>query len=82
VAASRRGRTRKTETEGCGVAVVNDGSKVDDDELEEEEGGDVLWVGNKAVARSEVRVEAAACSDSKAGDEEVACSRAGIEDGK
>jgi hypothetical protein len=70
VAASRRGRTRKTETERCGVAVVNDGSEVDDDELEEEEGGDVLWVGDKAVARSE------------AGDEEVACSRAGIEDGK
>jgi hypothetical protein len=52
--ASRRGRTRETETEEGGVKVDDDGSEVDVDMLEEEDGGGVLWVGDEATARSEV----------------------------
>jgi hypothetical protein len=72
VAASRRGCTRETETEGCGVKVIND------NEIEEEDSDGVVWVGDEAAALSEAEVEAAACS--KAGDQAVACFGVGIED--
>jgi hypothetical protein len=73
VVASRRGRTRETETEGGGVEVNDDG-------LEEENGSGVLWVGDEEAARSEAGVEAAVCY--KAGDEAVACSEVEIKDGR
>jgi hypothetical protein len=80
VAASRRGRTRDTETEGGGVKVIDNGGEVNHDELEEEDGGSVLWIGDVVAVRSKGGVVAAACS--KAGDKAVACSIAGIEDSR
>jgi hypothetical protein len=86
VAASRRGCTREIETEGGRVEVNDDGGKVDDDELEEEDGGGMLQVGEEvaacsgaeieAVVYSEAGHEAAACSE--AGDMVVACSKVGV----
>jgi hypothetical protein len=77
--ASRRGRTRETETMGGGVEVNDDGSEVNDDGLEEEDTNSVLRVRDEAMARFEARVKVAVCS--KAGDEAMACFGAGIEDG-
>jgi hypothetical protein len=73
VAASRRGCTRETETEGGGV-------KVDDDRLEEEDVDGVLRVGDETAACSKAEVKAETCS--KAGDEAAACCGARIEDGR
>jgi hypothetical protein len=42
VAASRRGRTRETQTEGGGVEATDDDSEIDDDELEEEDADGML----------------------------------------
>jgi hypothetical protein len=70
VAASRRGRTRETETEGGGVEATDDDGEIDDDELEEDDTDGMLQVGDEAATRSDARIEAAACS--KAGVEAAA----------
>jgi hypothetical protein len=79
VAASRKGRTRETETEGGGVEVDDDGGEVDVNELEEEDGGGVRRVGDEAVVRSEAKVKTV--MRSKAWDEAAARSKVRIEDG-
>jgi hypothetical protein len=70
VAASRRGRTRETQTEGGGVEATDDDSEIDDDELEEEDADGMLQVGDEAATRSDAGIETAACSE--AGVEAVA----------
>jgi hypothetical protein len=72
VAASRRGRTRESATNGGGVEVVDDSGEVDDDELEEQDGDGLLLVGDEAAVRSKAGVKVAVCSE--AGDEAAACS--------
>jgi hypothetical protein len=63
VAASRRGRTRETETEGGGVEATDDDGEIDDDELEEEDADGMLHVGDEVATRSDTGIEAAACSE-------------------
>jgi hypothetical protein len=53
VAVSRRRCSRETAIKGGGVKVDNDGGEVDDDELEEEDSGGMLWIGDEVAARSE-----------------------------
>jgi hypothetical protein len=57
VVASRRRRTRETETDGGEVEVDDNDGEVDDDVLEEEDNGGVLRVRNKMAARSGAGIE-------------------------
>jgi hypothetical protein len=49
VAASRRGCTRQTETEGGSVEVMDNNGEVDDDGLEVEDDGGVLEVDGSVL---------------------------------